>query len=1046
MFSVIPGRISALPLSAKCLIVFLGISTSIRAQSPELSVEAVLESARAQGDPNRGVLVFGSPKFACVSCHQVGAHGGRIGPSLTKIGKERKPEEIAESLLHPKKLVKPEYVSHIVVTDDGKQHKGYFVSETEDLLTLKEPSSGELIKLAKSAIEARKEQGTLMPEGLMKAMSAQQRADVVRLLLDLGHEGRIDFAQVDSILEHALSHAHGPETFEYDRKPLHPEDWPHWDHHVNRDRIYDFYSKQAEHFRISGKNVSLLTEFPGLDGGTLGHWGNQNEQTWADGRWNSTDLGSLQSGVFRGAGKQVVRGFCVKLDGNLAACFDSDSLTYPVVWKGGFVDFSDVRHGFMHGLRMQGEPVEAKLPILPEGEKKYLGLYRDRAQVIFHYRIGDVEYLDAPTVVNGAFQPVVAPVEEHPLKSVLQGGKPQWPQKFETAIELSQSKEKPYVVETITPPFENPWNSQLFFGGHAFLPDGSALLCTMQGDVWHVSSISHPSTKATWKRFATGLHQAQGIVIDEEGIFVLGRDQITRLHDVNEDGEADFYECFSNAYQTSHAGHDYICGLERDQQGNFYTASGNQGLIKISPNGQSVEVLATGFRNPDGLGLTTDGLLTVPCSEGSWTPASQICAVPTNSKLKPFHPEIGGHQPPFFGLGGPRNEKAPDLPMVYLPRGLDNSSGGQVEVTSQQWGPLTGQLVHLSFGAGSHSLLLKDEVNGQLQGGIVPLPGEFLSGAHRGRFSPVDGQLYVSGMSGWGSYTPHDGSFQRVRYTGKPVQLPIGFHAYQNGILLKFTSPIDKELAEKTRSHFAQAWNYRYSPGYGSAEFSTRHYGTPGHDVFPITKAIVLKDETSLFLKIPDLQPVSQLHLRPHVNEGVARDLFLTIHALDQPFDGHAELKAVVKELEPHPILKDVAYASKVKPNRWTRRIIEAREIVLETGSNLTFKTKTIRVKAGEPIRLNLVNPDVVPHNWALVKPGTLHNVGDLANKLIADPDAFINHYIPETKDVLFHTDVVQPKGNFIIFFHAPKEPGTYPYLCTFPGHWLVMNGEMIVE
>jgi azurin len=102
-------------------------------------------------------------------------------------------------------------------------------------------------------------------------------------------------------------------------------------------------------------------------------------------------------------------------------------------------------------------------------------------------------------------------------------------------------------------------------------------------------------------------------------------------------------------------------------------------------------------------------------------------------------------------------------------------------------------------------------------------------------------------------------------------------------------------------------------------------------------------------------------------------------------------------------------------------------------------------VQPGEAIRLTLVNPDVVPHNWALVKPGTLPRVGELANRLVADPDAVARHYIPDSDDVLVYTDVVLPRGEFTIHFRAPNEPGRYPYLCTFPAHWLVMNGEMIV-
>ena len=67
-------------------------------------------------------------------------------------------------------------------------------------------------------------------------------------------------------------------------------------------------------------------------------------------------------------------------------------------------------------------------------------------------------------------------------------------------------------------------------------------------------------------------------------------------------------------------------------------------------------------------------------------------------------------------------------------------------------------------------------------------------------------------------------------------------------------------------------------------------------------------------------------------------------------------------------------------------------------------------------------------------------------NKIIAEPDAAIRHYIPQTDDVLVYTDIVGPQDQFTISFRAPTEPGRYPYLCTFPGHWMVMNGEMIVE
>ena len=296
------------------------------------------------------------------------------------------------------------------------------------------------------------------------------------------------------------------------------------------------------------------------------------------------------------------------------------------------------------------------------------------------------------------------------------------------------------------------------------------------------------------------------------------------------------------------------------------------------------------------------------------------------------------------------------------------------------------------------------------------MPGEFASGSHRARMNPADGQLYVSGMTGWGSYTPLDGSFQRVRYTGEPAQVPVAFHAHQNGVLVEFALPIDPSIASRPGAHFAQAWNYRYGPGYGSQELSPSHPSTPGHDPLPIRSATVLADGRSLFLELPDLQPVDQLHLHLKVGEGRPVDLFATVHRLADPFTGLPGYTPTAKLVAAHPILADMlALTIKPAPNPWSRPIPGARSVRIEAGKNLTYSLRSFTARPGEAIRLTLINPDVVPHNWALIRPGTLATVGDLANKIIAQPDAVARHYIPRTDDVLFHTDIAEPQGQSVI-------------------------------
>ena len=641
---------------------------------------------------------------------------------------------------------------------------------------------------------------------------------------------------------------------------------------MNRDRVYDFYAKEAEQFKDRKPLPDLLPQYPGLDSGKYGHWGNQDDVLWTDGRWNDTDLGSLMSGVFRGGGVTVVKGVCVRLGGkeDVSACFDPMTLQFASVWNGGFIHFDPHRHGFMAGVLMTGKPIMRELATRSAEPFVYHGFYRSGNDVVFAYQRGGKEYLTSAMLdEDGHFTEVTAPVAEHPLRAALKGGPAQWPQWLPVKGILGDHK--PYAIDTLPLPVVNPWKTLFFVSGHDFFSNGDAAICTMTGEVWLCRGIDEGLQHLRWKRYATGLHQPLGLKIVDDKVCVLGRDQITRLHDLNGDDEADFYECVSNAQITSPSGHDFITGLEKDAQGRFYFASGNQGVSRVQP-GQAVEVLATGFRNPNGMGLSEDGTLTSCVQEGDWTPASAVCQIPLDGKEH------------YFGYGGPKPGKVIEPPLVYLPRGEDNSCGGQCFTHSDQWGPLGGQLIHFSSGAATHFLVLRENIDGLWQGAAVVLPGDFMSGLQQGRIRPQDGQLYVSGLFGWGTYAPADGCFQRVRYTGGPAHLPIKLETHENGVLITFSDPLDRKVAENSTSHFAQCWNYHYAASYGSPELSLRWPSQPGHDPLPIRSAHVLEDGRTLFLEIPLLTPANQVHLHVTPAPGVTQDVFLTVHRMGKPF------------------------------------------------------------------------------------------------------------------------------------------------------------------
>ncbi len=166
----------------------------------------------------------------------------------------------------------------------------------------------------------------------------------------------------------------------------------------------------------------------------MGHWGNQNEKTWADARWNGTDLGSLLCGIFRGAGATVPKGVCIRLGdrGELSACFNPQTLSYEAVWKDGFIGFSNVRHGFMDGLNLKGNTLPRPEAGSAGRPFVYHGFYRHGNRVVFSYKVGDDEILDAPWAADGKFTREVGPAATHSLAHLTKGGPAQWPQVFET--------------------------------------------------------------------------------------------------------------------------------------------------------------------------------------------------------------------------------------------------------------------------------------------------------------------------------------------------------------------------------------------------------------------------------------------------------------------------------------------------------------------------------------------------------------------------------------------------------------------------------------
>ncbi|MFT4547668.1 MAG: hypothetical protein ACI9MB_001615 [Verrucomicrobiales bacterium] len=587
---------------------------------------------------------------------------------------------------------------------------------------------------------------------------------------------------------------------------------------------------------------------------------------------------------------------------------------------------------------------KAKAGPLPTAWAQYRGLYRNGARTIFSYTVGGVAVLDHPwvagknftrsleiaaaessmklrvcqaaattevVIAKGSAQAAVEKKDGHwflevpahtatvriklvigngsdaskasapeDLSALTRGGSSQSGVKIVTQGSLGKEKGA-YVVDTITPPFDNPQKILFRFGGHDFFSNGDIAACTIDGDVWRVSGIDDKLENITWQRLASGLFQPLGLRVVDDKVYVLGRDQITRLHDFNDDGEADFYECFNNGCKIGKHVHEFATGLETDPDGNFYFVKGHGAnndhagtLLKISKDGSELGVVATGFRWPNGSGVGPNGEMTVADQQGTWVPSSRLDLV------KP-----GG----FYGFMNAHHRETPptgyDGPLCWIPHSVDNSCGGQTWVAGDKWGPFEGHMLHTSYGKCELFLVMQENIGGVDQAGVYKFPLRFQSGAMRARFNPVDGQLYVSGLKGWQSSAAKDGCLQRVRYTGKAVFMPKSVNVHENGIHVGFTQKLDKELAEDLGSWGIEQWNYKWTKAYGSKEFTVKDPDKIGHDKVEIVSAKLSDDGRSVFLKTKEpLVAVMQMEVHFDLEsiggEELIGDVYNTIHAL----------------------------------------------------------------------------------------------------------------------------------------------------------------------
>jgi putative heme-binding domain-containing protein len=135
-----------------------------------------------QGDVGRGEALFWSAAVNCGSCHKVGDRGTALGPDLTTIGKLRSREDLLESLLEPSRRVEPQYAAYLAQTTDGRSFLGLLVKRDQKEIVLRDSQNKEIVLPVKTVEGLLPSRISLMPEGQMAGLTAQEAADLLEFL------------------------------------------------------------------------------------------------------------------------------------------------------------------------------------------------------------------------------------------------------------------------------------------------------------------------------------------------------------------------------------------------------------------------------------------------------------------------------------------------------------------------------------------------------------------------------------------------------------------------------------------------------------------------------------------------------------------------------------------------------------------------------------------------------------------------------------------------------------------------------------------------
>jgi azurin/glucose/arabinose dehydrogenase len=630
-----------------------------------------------------------------------------------------------------------------------------------------------------------------------------------------------------------------------------------------------------------------------------------------------------------------------------------------------------------------------------------------------------------------------------------------------------------------------PQNISLEVGGLAVLPDGRLAASTRRGEVWLISNpYMKGSGQPTYKRFAHGLHEPLGLMYRNNYFLLSQRGEITKLTDGNNDDVADSYESFYK-WPLSGNYHEYSYGPVEGPNGELYVtlnlgwvgrgaslAKWRGWLLKFNDKAEMTPI-ATGLRSPAGYLALKSGEVFYAENQGDWVGSGRITHLEKgdfagNPAGLKWTSEMGSplaiKPSDVPDTGEPMYDVAKRLPnlkpaTVWFPHTLmgistsdmveDNTNGG--------FGPFAGQVF---VGDQGHSKIMRmclEKVNGKWQGACFPFREGFQSGILRMAWG-LDGSMFVGQTSrGWSATGTDPFGIQRLAWTGQtPFEMKT-IKSTPDGFEIAFTQPADRKTASDVASYKISSFTYKYHHTYGSPIINTKELNIKyiQLSVDGLKARIVLDSLHEGYIHEIKAEGVNSDNGQPLLHNfgyytlnSIAKGEKLNVPASAAMNHSTHNMPAVVNnKVEADKLEKtNVVATANLKriteaPAEWKNAFDQV--VILGTKPGLKFDVSEVQVKAGSHIKWIFNNNDDMLHNCVITGIGTANYVGETAIKLgLKGADM---QYVPNSKNVLFHTNILQPESSETIYFTAPSEVGEYPFLCTFPGHHTLMVGKLKV-